>query len=645
MGGIVDGAFRAAARRRAKVSSSQPESDDDATSQTGVQPPDEHTGHEGGGHTPDQRENTGDSQGQDGSWDGSQLIENQLPTRVVVHGADENTLSLAPFERRELTKEELKPYDRNRMTRTGIIRIEPGTSKSDSGLVLLLGLWPALGIAYVIIGANANSTIFWIAAPAVYGLAAIVLLVMSKRGGLEIARWTKQMISLFLVLLVAVGVPAVVMWYSTGLDTVAEQARSVGDALRSSPEFLSRFLQLVFIAVASSLPALMYFVFDREQLGTLRERFIQQVFRLDPSLKQLSDMKAKYGPQIEEVYGASRTNRARLLGGRLSPIIVATLLLTTGWTLTMLHADVTPGPGGDIPTLRLFVPDPSVVTFAFLGAYFFAIQLVLRSYLRGDLRPKAYGQISIRVLVVVILAWVLQEIVGKDTAWLQAAVFIAGTVPETTLKWIQEFVRDARPKWLTPGRDDADLTEPHPLTRLEGIDIYDLTRLAQEGVTNVEALAHHELVDLMLKTRIPASRLVDWVDQAILYLHVCEGGGVDDDDELWKNLHRYGIRTATDLSRATDDLSDKELAAFMSTVGGKDEPPRVKVLLLTMADDEWLRSIQHWRETPDLEATTELPAEPAASAEGPPAPEEQKVTPSPKVESESTSQHGQVKVP
>ena len=38
----------------------------------------------------------------------------------------------------------------------------------------------------------------------------------------------------------------------------------------------------------------------------------------------------------------------------------------------------------------LLDPSPSLVTYAFLGAYFFGIQLAWQGYLRADLRPKTY---------------------------------------------------------------------------------------------------------------------------------------------------------------------------------------------------------------------------------------------------------------
>jgi hypothetical protein len=69
------------------------------------------------------------------------------------------------------------------------------------------------------------------------------------------------------------------------------------------------------------------------------------------------------------------------------------------------------------------------------------------------------------------------------------------------------------------GDDFAALDSPLPLTDIVGI-VYDRTHLASEGVTNIEALAHNDLVDLMLQTRI-RSASVDWTDQAILH-HRCQ---------------------------------------------------------------------------------------------------------------------------
>ena len=78
-------------------------------------------------------------------------------------------------------------------------------------------------------------------------------------------------------------------------------------------------------------------------------------------------------------------------------------------------------------------------------------------------------------------------------------------------------------KVLSPGvTQRLRLNHDHrqPLTELEGIDLYERTRLSEEGITSVEALAHHDLLDLFFKTRIPAARLVDWTDQAVLVMYL-----------------------------------------------------------------------------------------------------------------------------
>jgi hypothetical protein len=166
-----------------------------------------------------------------------------------------------------------------------------------------------------------------------------------------------------------------------------------------------------------------------------------------------------------------------------------------------------------------------------------------------------------------------------------ALAFVAGIVPETALLRIQEFSRGK----LRGGHDEIPLAERHPLTKLEGVDIYDRARLAEEGVTNVEALAHHDVVDLMLKTRIPVPRLIDWIDQAILYLHA--------DEESRRVFRRHGIRTATDLEstheRAVFRNEEEQFLGILPSEAGF--PSRIRVILDAIADEEWMRNLRDWR--------------------------------------------------
>jgi hypothetical protein len=103
----------------------------------------------------------------------------------------------------------------------------------------------------------------------------------------------------------------------------------------------------------------------------------------------------------------------------------------------------------------------------------------------------------------------------------------------------------------------------HPITELEGISLYDQARLSEEGVENVETLAHHNMIELMLRSGIPVARLVDLMDQAILYLHttgiVTEPGPDDKNKSPMRGidiLRNEGIRTATDLLAVEKSISD-----------------------------------------------------------------------------------------
>jgi hypothetical protein len=179
------------------------------------------------------------------------------------------------------------------------------------------------------------------------------------------------------------------------------------------------------------------------------------------------------------------------------------------------------------------------------------------------------------------------------------------------------------------------LQEKNPLTNLEGIDTYDRARWAEEGVTNIESLAHHDFIDLILTTRIPVPRLVDWVDQAILYLHVSdnypeepakpagrsaarESTASDDAIEVaakqhsirqyWRSL---GIRTATDFICAYNaaDTPDKRadiirLLDPFSNFNAAAQIHPVDLTYRTLVDGEWIKSILHWRTATEVHEQT-----------------------------------------
>jgi hypothetical protein len=283
-----------------------------------------------------------------------------------------------------------------------------------------------------------------------------------------------------------------------------------------------------------------------------------------------------------------------------------------------MNPDVDAPLGGVEDIVLLFEPQRSPVVFAFLGAYIFTLNAVLRSYVRSDLRPKSYTQITIRILVAVVFAWVLESLflstpqptTGEDA--LLVLAFIVGLLPDTLLVRLQELARS----FAKTARKTLTLVERYPLTDLEGIDIYDRARLLDEGVSNIEGLAHHDLPSLMMYTRIPAGRLVYWTDQAILFLHVAATSEEGDSAEnRLAKLRAYGIQTATDLESARNaaesraeagatgspngDRAQSELESFLSILDDELEddrqpPPRVQVILDAIADEQWMRNLRYW---------------------------------------------------
>ena len=393
-----------------------------------------------------------------------------------------------------------------------------------------------------------------------------------------------------LVVLVVVGVsaPAAALYFGTDL------AQAVTfDGLRPTViggdvahhVLVVRSLQLVLVILISLVPALMYFQFDREKLTTLVDRWLHVIFRLDPTLRTIADVDAKYGRRVEEFLGASLglgvdTTRQRLRDR--SPVVLSTLLIAIGWIVVVLSVPDN-GPDGAPATVpEMFHPKLTPVTMAFLGAYFLSVQVALRGFVRGDLKPKTYNVITVRILMAVVLAWSVQGIIGDGPSTL-AISFLAGVVPNTVLLTIRTLTG-------SKATTDDELDRRSPLTQIDEIDVYERTRLEEEGITSVQALARHDLVDLMLSSRIPAPRLIDWVDQAMLQQHTSA--------EATMALRANGVRSATDLLQVCAD--EDALAELTKVLDGRCSPTLLRVVL---AKDEWLTYVTNWRQHEDAHAS------------------------------------------
>jgi hypothetical protein len=568
--------------------------------------------------------------------------------------------------------------------------------------------------------------------------------------GNETAQRTKHIFLLLLVIVIGAVLPAIAIFVATDMKTFVH----LEDGLRVDPgmesRMVSRVVQVVYTGVLALFPALMYFQFDRQRIGTIRGTWVRAIFRMDPRMETLADIDARYGDQLSEA-SSYTSDSARFLGGKHSPIVVATILMSLGWTLLVIQTDsfdfaavnqvatasdtaseaadrarAAEGDGGDVgaraaaaeaaaddaqrasneaasvvaestgeavpsttattegapsgsegaiaedvaaaeaaaqqaqdaqavvdrPLFQLLVPTPSAAATAFLGAYFFAMYLVLRGYFRGDLRPKAYNQITTRFVTVVVLAYLLTVLYtdfGDRNRLLWAVAFLAGVVPSTVLQRMGVLLTDmfhvrtpmpARaPADTSPGPPDgpsdpsgpstddgtsrtarvtgwlsrsfaAAFATPRSLTQIDGVDIYESARLESEGIADVTSLARSDLVTTMVSTRLPVERLVDWADQAELIVVVNDGAG-DEVDPRIVRLRQLGVRTATDLvrvarARADDGADPGRLRTTVAGLladgtGACPTAPEQDALLLSLAHqierEPTMRSIRWWRES------------------------------------------------
>jgi hypothetical protein len=356
-----------------------------------------------------------------------------------------------------------------------------------------------------------------------------------------------------------------------------------------------RLLQFLFIALSGMLPALLYFLFDRQRLSVLRKEVERHIFRLDPSIQTLEDVQASYGEVIEEFYGSNDKSR-RLTGGTRAPIVIATAMLSVGMIMTLL-------PVGSLEIqspfdlYALLLPRQTTFSIGFAGAYFFTMATVIRRYTLGDLTAKTYTHIAVRIITVIVLAWVLDILVtlnmsdgtsiGGELAQTHAITlviaFIIGVVPDTFWTLLREIAQK------TPflGKMLADVkTDELPLTSIAGVDIYERSRLYEEGISNLQGLVHYDLVNLMLKSRIPSARIVDWVDQAILELHLAQLSG--NQATIREYIKNRGIRNTSDFVSLYDEnasYTDAEIGMVINDI------------YKTVQDDEWFLQIRYWRET------------------------------------------------
>jgi hypothetical protein len=373
-------------------------------------------------------------------------------------------------------------------------------------------------------------------------------------------------------------------------------------------------LKLVSAGLLAFLPGWLYLQFIRNKGRSLYDEYVLNLFRLridkPANLPAPPEHTTYYLPwkraherlgtdskdnlyrtKFEAVYGRSSVSTLGLIVDRgklpkrteaFSPVIYATLIMCLGWVLILQPELLGALRLGDVvPSGRPLLPvEP--LQFGFLGAYTFIIQDLVRRYYRDDLRTSGYIAAISRIVFSAVLIMTVNLMWGGQAGQQENILaFFIGFFPQIGL----QVLKTALTKPL--GRLVPSLSTEYPLSSLEGLNFWYEARLNEEGIEDQQNLVSASLVDLMLRTRAPVMRLVDWLDQAFLHLHLpadpkkLEGMAME--------LRRLGIRTATEFESSFDELGDDPVfkAALGAALGvqGTDSPTVARSIIVALHGD------------------------------------------------------------
>jgi hypothetical protein len=410
---------------------------------------------------------------------------------------------------------------------------------------------------------------------------------------------------------------------------LATVAAALLPAVLFQPHSRIFLLKLAAVALFASMPGLLYVQFIRFKGPSLYDEFVINLFRLRIDQYRNLPMPPKhtsyyaqwqqehkqldkpgtdnlYRRKFETVYGERAVSTRQFFADRkpmrsegFYPVVLATALLCIGWAVVVepeLYHNF--NLLGQLP----FSGQPELpyqaLQFGFIGAYWFILQDLTRRYFRQDLKTAAYVSASVRLVVVTITVATVALLPLGSPAHLNVLAFFIGVFPQLGV----QVLKSALGKVI---RGVPNLSAKFPLSDLDGLTVWDQARLLEEGIEDLHSLATANLVDLLLGTRVPVNTLLDWVDQALLYLCVPEKLRAlpgEEDLRPRDELRIFGIRTATDLTRVWNS-DGPGVRKYISLVFGGDEESgtaAVEAVLASLKGSPNLRHVEAFREHDSL---------------------------------------------
>jgi hypothetical protein len=232
----------------------------------------------------------------------------------------------------------------------------------------------------------------------------------------------------------------------------------------------------------------------------------------------------------------------------------------------------------------------SVVAFAFLGAYIWSIQYLIRRVANFDLSPMSFLRAAAQMIFACAVAVVLRHVIASDAGrWSDGLVlllaFLVGFFPNAGFDYLIWKLPQLRVKRIDP---DATATfRAIPVDLIDGIDAVASFRLAEREIIDVQNLATENPVLLCAETPYPLLTVVDWIAQAQLALEV--------GPKAYRRLRDLGLRTIFALDEAQGDGKLEPAALAILYERKRERPANLAVWLHGMkANLHVLRLFQVW---------------------------------------------------